>query len=149
MYSIPESWILRGPCFCLCRCLPCRVMVQSRDAPRALAVGTYQQLPNGDGNDYDTGIHKLPGPTPLLQMDADRCTKIVIFPRSRHFGGTVDPDQMVEEPLKKARRIFLNPDNPLSHNALERLKYVGEEPDHGRERPCKDPSQSPYCPEKK
>lgn len=103
-------------------------MVQSRDAPRALAVGTYQQLPNGDGNDYDTGIHKLPGPTPLLQMDADRCTKIVIFPRSRHFGGTVDPDQMVEEPLKKARRIFLNPDNPLSHNALERLKYVGEEP---------------------
>ena len=118
-------------------------MVQSRDAPRALAIGSYQQLPNGDVNDYDTGIHKLPGPTPLLQMDANRCTKIVIFPRSRHLGGTVDPHQMVDEPLKKARRIFLNPDNPLSHNALERLKYVGEESAES-ERSCKDPSQSPY-----
>ncbi|CAE7908865.1 PNO [Symbiodinium necroappetens] len=81
-----------------------------------------QQLPNGDGNDFDTGLHKLPGPTPLLQMNAGRCTIIVIFLRCWHLGGTVDPHPMVDEPLQKARHIFLNPDNPL-----ERLKYVGTE----------------------
>ena len=61
-------------------------------------------------------------PTPLLQMNAGRCTMIVIFLRCWHLGGTVDPHPMVDEPLQKARHIFLNPDNPL-----ERLKYVGTE----------------------
>ena len=81
-----------------------------------------EQLPNGDGNDFDTGLHKLPGPTPLLQMNAGRCTIIVIFLRCWHLGGTVDPHPIVDEPLQKVRHIFLNPDNPL-----ERLKHVGTE----------------------
>ena len=64
--------------------------------------GRRQQLPNGDGNDYDTGFHKLPGPTPLLQIDAGRCT-------CRHLGGKVDPHPMDDEPLQKARSHFLQP----------------------------------------
>ena len=81
-----------------------------------------KQLPNGNGNEYDTGLQKLPGPTPLLQMNAGRCTIIVIFLRCWLLGGTVDPHPMVDEPLQTARHIFLNPDNPL-----ERLKYIGTE----------------------
>ena len=64
----------------------------------------------------------FPGPTPLSQMNAGRCTIIVIFLRCWHLGGTVDPHPMVDEPLQKVRHIFLNPDNPL-----ERLKHVGTE----------------------
>ena len=88
----------------------------------------YDALPDGDGTKYDTGIHKLPGPTPPLQMDADHCTVVVIFPRSHHAGGTVNPEQIVKEPMKQARRIFLNPDNPMSARALQRLQHIGPEP---------------------
>ena len=69
----------------------------------------------------------LPGPTPLLQMNADRCVKLVILLHCGHLGGTVGPHPIFDDPLQKARHIFLNPDNPLSQKALERLKYVGEE----------------------
>ena len=86
-------------------------------SPRTAAMtprGRRQQLPNGDGNDYDTGFHKLPGPTPLLQIDAGRCTKFVIFLRCRHLGSTVDPHPMVDEPLQKARSHFLQPGQPMT-----------------------------------
>ena len=87
---------------------------------------SYERL--SANSKYDNGVQRLPGPTPLLQMDADSCTMVVIFPRSRRVGGTVDPEELVQEPMKQARRIFLNPDNPLSRRAIRRLQYIGAEP---------------------
>ena len=51
-------------------------------------------------------------------MSADRRMKFVILLLCWHLGGMVDPHPIFDEPLQKARHVFLNPDNPLCQNAL-------------------------------
>ncbi|CAJ1384786.1 unnamed protein product [Effrenium voratum] len=64
----------------------------------------------------------VPGFPPLLQ-DADNCTLVVIFPRSRRDGGEVDGSTMVDMPFTKAQKIFRT-HCPSSDATLQRLEHI-------------------------
>ena len=67
----------------------------------------------------------VPGFPPLLQ-DADNCTLVVIFPRSRRDGGEVDGSTMVDMPFTKAQKIFRT-HCPSSDATLQRLEHIASD----------------------
>lgn len=68
------------------------------------------------------------GSGPALVIDDDDCTMVLVFPRLKQDGGTVDPASMVESPKEKAARIFVTADNPLSEETMDRLAFMTDEP---------------------
>eukprot|EP00438_Fugacium_kawagutii_P022514 Skav234197 [mRNA] locus=scaffold218:11841:12881:- [translate_table: standard] len=60
---------------------------------------------------------------PTLRMDTQNCTMVVVFPRSRAAGGTVNPHELVDKPLTRARRIF-HTFACDSKATCERLKHI-------------------------
>ena len=48
----------------------------------------------------------LSGFIPALQSDTQNCTMVVVFPRCSAAGGTVRPQELVDKPLTRAKKIF-------------------------------------------
>ncbi|CAE8629312.1 unnamed protein product, partial [Polarella glacialis] len=59
-------------------------------------------------------------------IDTKDCSLCFVFPRATTAGGTVDGEQLVEEPMEAAERIFVRPLNPDSgltpHDGFEALQ---------------------------
>eukprot|EP00435_Cladocopium_sp_Y103_P066967 s257_g29.t1 len=72
---------------------------------------------------------QLPGFVPSLRMDTQNCTLVVVFPRNRASGGTVNSHELVDKPLSRARRIFhtFACDSKITCERLKHIK-VDDEP---------------------
>jgi len=69
-------------------------------------------LPNGEAT---KSSYRRSGEVPLLgqkvTIDDENATIIFIFPRNTDWKGTVNPDEIVQEPEVKFRKIFVRPHN--------------------------------------
>ncbi|CAE7198124.1 NOV [Symbiodinium natans] len=87
-------------------------------------------LSNGESSFKEETV-RLPGILPRnlnMQDDTQDCTLVLIFPRVTHAGGTVNPDEVVENPWSKLEKIFISTANTHSSQTLDRLRVkIGPE----------------------
>eukprot|EP00931_Biecheleriopsis_adriatica_P101641 TRINITY_DN76738_c0_g1_i1.p1 TRINITY_DN76738_c0_g1~~TRINITY_DN76738_c0_g1_i1.p1 ORF type:complete len:861 (+),score=152.01 TRINITY_DN76738_c0_g1_i1:47-2629(+) len=94
-----------------------RVLQMARqDGPGGGTPGLDKALIDTPDN-KQVGQVKGAGPYDFY-LDDKKCTMVVVLPRVKAAGGTVDPRASVENPAEKAKKIFFAVDNPDSDAVL-------------------------------